>query len=300
MSELHGAAEGRSSRVLTAAYGSSRGSCFRRPRSPSQRSISEESSTRQPSAARSHSSKTWMASSTVCSLRALAMFAQTMSGGRVKLIVEGTNSDSTLSINPSLRKNIQPNSAHTYPPNAKAGDHLLHVGEVKITSGRINQVLGYKTADLSGPLIAESDSPVDRIAFSSYLPGTLIRTGGDLNTFDSLTDVTFAGSGGIITGRDLNWFNVGGNVNIGSGTTITVGRDLGLVLQPAKGSASGGQGGHVQGNLSISAGGSFTIARALKRRSLLMATLLARNCSRRPPSTHLLSSAAPSPFTATV
>lgn len=185
--------------------------------------------------------------------------AKPMSGGRAKLIVESTNSESVLAVNPSPR-NILRGSAHTYPTNARKGDHLLHIGDIKVTSGRINQILAYRTADLSGRLTALSDSPVDRIAFYSYKPGTFIRTGGDLNTFNSFTNVNLAGAGGgIFVGRDLNWMNVGGNVTIGSGTSITVARDIGLTAQAAKGSDPGGRGALITGNLDVQPGGAFNV-----------------------------------------
>ena len=194
--------------------------------------------------------------------------ATPMSGGRVKLTVVGTNSQSILAINPGNRLRVK-GSAHTFPSNQTRGDNLLHIGEIQVKTGRINQILGYRTADLSGPLLALSDAPVNRIAFESLQPGATIRVGQDLDTLDVLTDANLGGTGGIFTARDLNWFNVGGTVNIGSGSQILVGRDVGLTPQAGKGTASGGQGGRIMGDLNIADGGSFTITRTLQAQFLI-------------------------------
>jgi len=185
------------------------------------------------------------------------------SNGRVGLTLQSTNSESVVTVEPLLRS-LPKNSAHTYPSHPNKGDNLLHIGSINVTSGRLNQFLAFKTADLSGRFMAASNSPVDRVAFYAFLPGATVRVGNDLNTLNSFTDMTLGGSGGIITGRDLNWMSVGGNLTIGAGSTVLVGRDLGLNAQPAKGTDTGGRGGLVGGNVTIEPGGSFTITRSLQ------------------------------------
>jgi hypothetical protein len=57
--------------------------------------------------------------------------------------------------------------------------------------------------------------------------------------------------------------NVRGNLTFADGATANIGRDLGLVAQPAKGTAVGGQGLLVQGNFAINPGSEFVINRNL-------------------------------------
>ena len=189
--------------------------------------------------------------------------AKPESGGRAGLILQSTNSDTVVTVEPLLRTRRK-NSAHDFPENAGKGDRLLHIGSIQVQSGRISQFLAYHTAELSGAFVAASNSPVDRVAFYSYQPGATVRVGGDLDTLDSLTDMNLGGTGGIITGRDLNWINVGGNIRLASGSSILVGRDLGLTAQPVKGTDPGGRGGRVIGNVTIAPGAAFTIGRSLQ------------------------------------
>ena len=186
--------------------------------------------------------------------------AKPMAGGRVMLIVEGSDASTVIAINPVSRQ-FRKGTAHEFPPGAGTGDHILHVGEIKVTTGIIGQILGYQTADLSGPINLPGNSPVDRIAFYAYKPGAAINTGNDLNTLDSFTDLNLGGGPG---GRDLNWVNIGGNLNIGAGSFFSITRDVGLTIQPAKGSDPGGAGGRVSGNMNVAPGASFTIGRALQ------------------------------------
>ncbi|MDB5350723.1 MAG: hypothetical protein JWN86_1970 [Planctomycetota bacterium] len=189
--------------------------------------------------------------------------AKPMSGGRVMLIVDGSDASTVISINPESRQ-FRKGTAHLYPPGATLGDHILHVGAIKVRTGVISQILGYRTADLSGPINLPGASAVDRIAFIAYKPGAAITTGGDLNTLDSFTDMNLAGGPGIQVGRDLNWVNIGGNLTVSDGSSLSVARDVGLTLQPAKGTDPGGAGGLVGGNVNIAPGGAFTIGRALQ------------------------------------
>jgi hypothetical protein len=183
--------------------------------------------------------------------------------GRVKIIARGTTSDSILLIAPA---NPAPTKggAHTFNPAFGVGDELLEVGEIVIRSGRIGQVLGFRSVNLSGPLRVRGESTVDRIAVNRLLPGATIETANDLNTLDVFVDATLSGPGtGIFVGRDLNWVNVRGNLTLQGGATVNVGRDLGLLTQPTKGSAVGGKGMLVQGNFVIDPGSQFVIDRNL-------------------------------------
>ncbi len=188
--------------------------------------------------------------------------AEPMSGGRVKLIVNGTTTSSELSINPTIRERRK-GIAHTYPGQSKVQDNVLHVGEIDVTSGQIGSILGYRTAELSGAVTIPGTESVSRIAFQSLVPGASITTGGDLDTFDVFNDLTIGGGPGINVGRDLNWLNVGGTVTVNSGSSLAVGRDIGLNAQAAKGTDPGGQGAEILGDLVINPGGSLTVGRSL-------------------------------------
>jgi hypothetical protein len=181
--------------------------------------------------------------------------------GRVKIIAFGTTSRSSLIIAPA-RPVPTEGGAHTFNPAFGAGDEILNVGQIVIRSGRIGQILGYRTVNLSGPVRVRGESSVDRIALNRILPGGTIEVASDLNTLDLFVNADLAGAGtGIFVGRDLNWLDVQGNLSIRDGATINIGRDTGLVAQPAKGSAIGGQGMLIQGNLVIGEGGTFRVNR---------------------------------------
>src|SRR5262249_45344624 len=143
-------------------------------------------------------------------------------------------------INP-VPHQIRKNTAHDFPNGVAKHDGLLHVASVTVTTGLVNDILGYKTAELSGPVTVGNINPVDRIAFESLVPGATIRVGGDLNTLDIYDSATLTGPGtGIFVGRDLNLFNVlGGGLTLTDGAQIAVGRDLGLNPQPPKGTGQG-------------------------------------------------------------
>lgn len=199
--------------------------------------------------------------------------AEAMRGGRVRLIVDNTTSASTLSIN-SVKRPIVRGSAHTYPTiTTKKTDRLLHVGEIQIKSGLINQVLGYKTTELSGPLTISGTAPVERVAVFSILPGGAVNTGGDLNTLDVYNNATLSGGPGIEIGRDLNLLNVGGSLDIRDGSRLFTVRDIGLVTQAAKGTGSGGAGAVIQGNMNINPEGRLIIGRALQATFLVQGAI---------------------------
>ena len=93
-----------------------------------------------------------------------------MSGGRVGLIVAGTTQQSALSIDPQpfpLRKG----TAHEFAYRVDNQTQTLNIGEIIVKSGSIYQILGYHTADLSGPIIVNGFGTVDRIALDTILPG---------------------------------------------------------------------------------------------------------------------------------
>jgi hypothetical protein len=183
--------------------------------------------------------------------------------GRVRIIVLGTTSSSNLVIAPA-RPRRQPGKAHTFNPVFGIGDELLNVGAIELRSGRIGQILGFRTVNLSGPIEVRGESRVDRIALNRILPGGSITVNEDLDTLDIFVDANFSGAeSGLFIGRDLNWTNVRGDLTFSDGATASIGRDLGLLAQPNKGTAIGGQGLLVQGNFVINPGSTFTINRNL-------------------------------------
>ena len=183
------------------------------------------------------------------------------SGGRVNLVVDGTNSGSLVEINRVVPGN-QRGMAHTFQPGVGNSMPRLNLASVRITSGMVSAIEGYQTAELSGPITVAGSVRVDRIALSSILAGGSISVSGDLNTLDIYRNVNLSG-GSISVGRDLNWFQTFGNVSITNNSNIIVGRYLGLTAQPAKGSGNAGQGMYVGGNLTIDSTSSFAIGQYL-------------------------------------
>jgi hypothetical protein len=198
--------------------------------------------------------------------------ARPTADGRWNLNVFGTDANSELTINPvdpSILRQFGKRTAHTFNPSYGVGNPILEVAGVNVTTGKIGQILGFRTANLSGPIVLRNDSPIDRIAFNRLLPGALIQTAGDLDTLDVFVSANLAGSGtGIKVGRDLNWFNVRGDLTIEDGATLETTRDIGLVPQPDKGTAVGGQGMLVQGNLILAPAGSMVVGRNLSGSSV--------------------------------
>ena len=129
------------------------------------------------------------------------------SGGRVKLVVDGTNENSELIIEPFARFRPR-NKAEQFSVQVGRQDNLLHVSDIMITSGKIGSILGYRTADLSGTVTIPGTSSIWRIALNSIQPGGSIITGGDLNTLNVYNDAIFDGGEGLKVGRDLNWMTI--------------------------------------------------------------------------------------------
>ncbi|HZW33010.1 MAG TPA: hypothetical protein VFF52_20005 [Isosphaeraceae bacterium] len=165
--------------------------------------------------------------------------AYPMSGGRVGLILDGTTNNVELTINP-LPQPQKKGYAHSVAYGEALRNHILNIGQITVTSGEIGDILGFQTADLSGPLVADGTTSIDRIAFDAILPGASITTGGDVNTLDVLNGISLSGPGtGISIGRDLNLLNVGTNITLSNGANFLIGRNLGLVSQPPKGTGTG-------------------------------------------------------------
>jgi hypothetical protein len=207
------------------------------------------------------------------------VIASPLPGNRVKIVVNGTDQASTLEIDPTQRLRSK-GTAHVFdgfPAPSSTQSGFLNVGSLTVNTGSIFQILAYKTANLSGPLLVPGTNTVDRIAFNALLPGASIQVGSpppvsgasgqaDLNTLDVFTNVNLDGGAGIVVGRDLNQINVGGTLNIQGGANIVVGRDIGLTPQPAKGSNPGGTGlgGFIQGDLIIGPESLWTVGRAVE------------------------------------
>jgi hypothetical protein len=185
-----------------------------------------------------------------------------MGNGEFGLTLKGTSLQSDLQINPVIDHRFK-GSAHTFNTKQSNYTNLLNIGEINVVNGTIGDIEGYKTAVLSGPLIAAAPTPIDRIAFDEIAPGASIITGGDVDTLDVFDSVALSGAGtGIVIGRDLNFFDAFGNVTVGNGAVFNVGRDVGLTEQPPKGTGPGpGQGIVIQGNLVIGPDSSFVVNR---------------------------------------
>lgn len=164
--------------------------------------------------------------------------AYPMPGGKVGIIVDGSTQRMQVTIDPlpfAQRKNF----AHSFAYAEASRSHVLNIGSFQVTSGKIAAILGYHSADLSGPLSVGGTAPVDRIAFDALLPGAAIGVGGNLNTLDVYNNVTLTAGPGISVGGDLNLFNVGQSVVLANGASIRIGRFAGLTPQPPKGTGSG-------------------------------------------------------------
>lgn len=192
--------------------------------------------------------------------------AKAVRGGQFDLFLFSTNNSTVVTIDPQPAATRQ-GGAHDFPAGTVIQDDLVHIRNITVANGRINQLLGYKTADVSGAieiLGKASPSPtVDRIAFYALKPGASIRTFGDVNTLNVFDTVTLDTGPGIRIGRDLNWFLIGSNVTLTNGASIIVGRDIGLAPQGPKGSSFGGQGGLIQGNLVVGTGSTVAVGRAV-------------------------------------
>jgi hypothetical protein len=214
--------------------------------------------------------------------------AYPMPGGRVGLIIDGSTNQTEvdISIYPKYQRK---GYAHSFAYGQTTQTHVLNIGQISVTSGVISAINAFHTADLSGPLKIASTQPVDRLSFDALLPGASIQTGGDINTLDVLNGINLNSGPGIVVGRDLNLLNVGQDVNLNNGASIMVGRFLGLVPQPPKGTATGGNflatnqalvgtgtstivpsiSAYIQGNLNIGPGSVFSATNGIPNTSLL-------------------------------
>jgi len=174
-----------------------------------------------------------------------------MPNGEVGIIVDGSNDNTELTINP-LPTPIRKGYAHSYAYGQSGVTHILNIGQITVNSGSIGAIEGFHTANLVGPLsgpngAALGSTTIDRIAFNaimpqpgSTLPGPSINVGGTLNTLDVLQGITLSATNqNIVIGRDLNLLNVGQNIDLSNGSSITIDRNLGAVLQPPKGTGTG-------------------------------------------------------------
>ena len=165
--------------------------------------------------------------------------AYAMPGGRVGLIIDGSTTNTDLTINP-LGQAQRKGFAKSFAYGESGRVHLLNIGQISVTSGAIGDIEGFQDAELSGPLQVSGSSAIDRIAFDAILPGASITTGGDLSTLDVLNGIDLSGSGtGITVGRDLDLLNVGGAITLSNGANFQIDRDLGLIAQPPKGTGTG-------------------------------------------------------------
>jgi len=206
--------------------------------------------------------------------------AYAMPGGRVGIIVDGSTSNTELTINPLGQRQYK-GFAHSFAYGEATRNHVLNIGQITVTSGQIGAIEGFQTAVLSGPLTVSGTSAIDRIALDAILPGASITTGGDVMTLDVLNNIDLSGPGtGINIGRDLNLLNVGAGITLSNGANFFIGRNLGLVSQPPKGTGTGANvlslnytnvansiisvtipsvGSLIQGGISISPGSVFAL-----------------------------------------
>jgi hypothetical protein len=184
--------------------------------------------------------------------------------GQVDLFLYGTSVISVLTIDPTT-PTLDKNTAHIIPRGIGDHDALLHIRNITVFNGKINSLLGYRTADISGRIrVVGRNSPnpfVERIAFYALRPGASIEVAGDLNTLELFDAATMSGGPGIQVGRDLNWFNIGSTLTLQDGASIRTGRDIGLTAQPAKGSGKAGQGGLITGDLIVGPGSTIATGR---------------------------------------
>jgi hypothetical protein len=163
--------------------------------------------------------------------------AYAMSNHRVGIIVDGSTQNTELTINP-LGQQQRKGFAHSFAYGAANLGHILNVGQITVSSGQIADIEGFQTADLSGPLVVNGNTAINRIAFNAILPGASITTGGDVNTLDVYNGITLTGTN-INIGRDVNLLNVGGDISLSNGSQFNIARNLGLVSQPPKGTGTG-------------------------------------------------------------
>ncbi len=163
--------------------------------------------------------------------------AYPMPGHRVGIIVDGSTTNTELTINP-LGLQQRKGFAHSFAYGQAKEGRILNVGQLTVNSGQIGDIEGFQSAVLSGPLVVSGTAPVNRIAFDAIEPGASITTGGDVYTLDVLNGIGLTGTN-INIGRDLDLLNVGGDINLSNGSQFNIGRDLGLLSQPPKGTGTG-------------------------------------------------------------
>ena len=112
-----------------------------------------------------------------------------MPNGEVGIIVDGSNDNTELTINP-LPTPIRKGYAHSYAYGQSGVTHILNIGQITVNSGSIAAIEGFHTANLVGPLVVGGTATVDRIAFNAINPGASITVGGTLNTLDVLQGIT--------------------------------------------------------------------------------------------------------------
>lgn len=221
--------------------------------------------------------------------------AYPMPGGQVGLIVDGTTQYQQLTIDP-LPVVQRKGYAHSFGYGEAGRTHILNIGSIQVSSGMLQAVLGYHSANLTGPLTIGGTGTVDRVAFNALMPGASIGIGGTLNTLDIANNATLTAGAGVHIGRDLNLLNVGGDLTLSNGASFFVGRDLGQTLQPPKGTGTGSNfqslnvnsissgitssvslgnsiSAYIQGNLNIGVGSGFTVARNIDNEFLLLGNL---------------------------
>jgi hypothetical protein len=187
--------------------------------------------------------------------------AKAVPGGRVDLTIYGSNPSTVVSIDPEPAS-ITENSAHGFATGTALHDGLIHVRNIKVQNGLVSEILGYRTAEVSGQINTigrrSAENNVSRIAMFQLSQGSSVVVGGDLDTLDIYRDVFLDGGSGISIGRDLNWFNTGGNVTLTNGASVIAGRDIGLIQQSPKGSGPAGTGIQIDGSLALGPNSTIT------------------------------------------
>jgi hypothetical protein len=214
--------------------------------------------------------------------------AYAMPGGKVGIIVDGSTMDMELAIDP-LPFHQRKSYAHSFAYGEQGRSHVLNIGALTVTSGQIQAILGFHSADLSGPLSIGGTANVDRIAFDALQPGAVIGVGGTLNTLDIANNAALTSGPGISIGKDVNLLNVGGDLTLSNGTSLRIGRFAGVTPQPPKGTGTGsnilslnqsqiGTGtaqltpsisAYIQGNLFVGPGSMLSISSGIANSSIL-------------------------------
>ena len=206
-----------------------------------------------------------------------------MPNGEVGIIVDGSNDNTELTINP-LPHPIRKGYAHSYAYGQSGVTHILNIGQITVNSGSIggDRGLPYREPGRTACRQRHDDCRSNRLQLP-FMPGASIFVGGTLNTLDVLQGITLNTghqTASIEIGRDLNLLNVGGNIDLENGSSILIDRHLGAVLQPPKGTGTGSNvlslnlpatttqvaqapqtavSGYIQGSVNIDATSSFVV-----------------------------------------